>query len=155
MEIFHHKTNKKIWVPLEDENGELLYPELEARLAKLPRYGDAIVMFEPELRGPKGIKSPPRLYSEPRAQHLVKDARERARLPFYITMEACRHGGMTLLGDAGLTEQEIMSLSAHVTAAAARIYVKKTARQRLNAAKKRRKYINGESNDSEGDGDVS
>ena len=42
------------------------------------------------------------------------------------------------LGDAELTEQEIMSLSGHVTPAAARLYVKRTERQRLQAAIKRR-----------------
>lgn len=45
---------------------------------------------------------------------------------------------MTELGDFELTEQEIMSLSGHVTPAAARLYVKRTERQRLQTAKKRR-----------------
>jgi hypothetical protein len=48
---------------------------------------------------------------------------------------------MTLLGDAELTEQQIMSLSGHVTPEAARIYVKKTHKQRSSASLQRRKFI--------------
>lgn len=90
--------------------------------------------------GPKSLdgKRTPRLYSEPYAQHLVQSARAEAKLPSHITIEACRHGGMTELGDFELTEQEIMSLSGHLTPAAARLYVKRTERQRLRAAIKRR-----------------
>ena len=56
-------------------------------------------------------------------------------------MTACRHGGMTELGDAELTEQGVMSLSGHRTPDAARGYVKKTDVQRLAAASKRRAWV--------------
>jgi hypothetical protein len=36
-------------------------------------------------------------------------------------MEACRHGGMTELGDADMTEQNVMALSGHRTPEAARL----------------------------------
>ena len=39
---------------------------------------------------------------------------------------------MTELDDAESTEQEIVSLSGHVTSAAARIYMERTERQRLH-----------------------
>ena len=52
-----------------------------------------------------------------------------------------RHGGMTELGDAELTESQVMSLSAHRTPEAARIYVKQTETQRVAAAKKRRAWV--------------
>lgn len=48
---------------------------------------------------------------------------------------------MTELGDAELTEQEVMSLSTHATPDAARIYVKRNERQELTAATKRRDYV--------------
>ena len=82
-----------------------------------------------------------RLYSEPYSQHLIQTARAAKGIPAHVTLEACRHGGMTELGDAELTEQEIMSLSGHVTPAAARLYVKRTERQRLQAAIKRRDSV--------------
>ncbi len=119
-----------------------LYPEIEAMIARLPRLGVPLIMFLPQ-RGPKGAdgKRTPRLYSEPYAQHIVQQIRKDAELPEHLTLEACRHGGMTELGDAGLTEQEIMSLSGHVTPAAARLYVKRTERRRLTATVKRRNSV--------------
>jgi hypothetical protein len=47
----------------------------------------------------------------------------------------------TVLGDAGLTGLQIMSLSAHETPAAARVYVKRTEVQRMAAARKRRQFV--------------
>ena len=140
--IDHHKTKKKIWQPLEDEQGRL-YPEIEAFLARVPRLGIPIVLLEPE-RGPKSAatgKRTPRLYSLEHARHLVQEARTLAGLPKHVTLAACRHGGMTELGDAGLTEPQIMSLSAHETPAAARVYVKRTEVQRVVAARKRRQFV--------------
>lgn len=148
VQIFHHKTGERVWQPLDhvsidEESGEHtvrpLYPEIEAMIERLPRSGVPLVLFTPQ-RGPKDSsgKRTPRLYSEPYAQHLIQKARLDAKLPQHVTLEACRHGGMTELGDFELTEQEIMSLSGHVTPAAARLYVKRTERQRLQAAVKRR-----------------
>jgi len=152
VQIFHHKTGERVWQPLDHivedpDTGELLvhqlYPELEAMIERLPRLGVPLVMFEPQ-KGKRDAdgRRPGRLYSEPYSQHLVQEARAKAELPSHITLEACRHGGMTECGDAELTEQEIMSLSGHVTPAAARLYVKRTERQRLQAAIKRRASVN-------------
>ncbi|MGJ8493629.1 hypothetical protein ACR4XK_12605, partial [Glaesserella parasuis] len=69
--------------------------------------------------------------------------RRHAQLPAHVTLAACRHGGMTLLGDATLTEAQIMALSGHVTPSAARIYVKRTEVQRRQAALRRRDFIEG------------
>jgi hypothetical protein len=44
-------------------------------------------------------------------QRRVRQARTAAGLPSCITPDACRHGGMTELGDAELTEQGVMSLT--------------------------------------------
>ncbi len=147
--VFHHKTRRRVWKILEvrDRRGRKrrLYPELEALLAALPRLGVPVVMFEPK-RGAKGAdgKRIARLYSEPYAQHLVQEIRAAAGLPVHFTLEACRHGGMTELGDAELTEQEIMTLSTHATPAAARIYVKRSERQEETAAIKRRDFVEGQ-----------
>ena len=148
--VFHHKTGQRVWMPLEAaDDSEVgrpsvrqLYPELQAMLEKLPRLGVPIVTFEPQ-RGAKGKdgKRAHKLYSEPHAQHLVQRIRKQASLPDYFTLEACRHGGMTELGDAELPEQLVMSLSGHLTPAAARLYVKRTDHQRLQAAIRRRDYV--------------
>jgi hypothetical protein len=80
------------------------------------------------------------------AQRRVREARAAAKLGNHVTLDARRHGGMTELGDAELTEQGVMTLSGHKTAQAARLYVKRTQRQRLTAARKRRRWCGRERN---------
>jgi hypothetical protein len=136
--IDHHKTGKKIWQPLEDNAG-CLYPELEDFLSRVPRLGIPIVLLEPK-RAPRT----PRPYSLEHARHLVQRARKLADLPAHVTLAACRHGGMTELGDAGLTEAQVMALSAHETPDAARLYVKRTEVQRATAARARRIWLDAQ-----------
>src|SRR5262249_32474586 len=119
--IFHHKTGEYVWLPLERQRKKL-YSELEAWLARLPRIGVPIVLLKPR----RGKSRQVRPYSESYADHLVQRARKVAGLPNHVTLAACRHGGMTELGDASLTEQAIMALSGHRTPQAARLYVKQT-----------------------------
>ena len=44
--IFHHKTGEVVMQPLQDGEGRLLYPELEAYLGGLKRLGTPIVMTQ-------------------------------------------------------------------------------------------------------------
>lgn len=131
--IFHHKTGQVVLQPLEAE-GRKLYPELDAYLADLPRIGIPIVVT-------KGSRGPSRPYAMVYAQAKVREARESAKLGAHVTLDACRHGGMTELGDAELAEQGVMALSGHKTPQAARLYVKRTERQRITAAMKRRQWV--------------
>jgi hypothetical protein len=62
-------------------------------------------------------------------------------------LDACRHGGMTELGDAELPEQGVMALSGQKTPQAARFYVKRTARQRITGAAQRGNWV--EANETE------
>lgn len=119
--------------PLE-ANGRRLYPELEEFLEDLPRLGVPIVVTA-------GSRGPSRPYALVYAQRRVREARVRARLGVHVTLDACRHGGMTELGDAELAEQGVMALSGHKTPQAARLYMKRTERQRLSAAEKRRTWV--------------
>jgi Recombinase len=131
--IVHHKTGEVVWHPLESGH-ERFYAELEQRLSELDRLAIPIVVS----RGDRGAR---RLYSFSYAKRIAREARRAAGLPEHVTMTACRHGGMTELGDAELTEQGVMSLSGHRSPEAARGYVKKTDAQRLAAARKRRAWV--------------
>jgi hypothetical protein len=51
---------------------------------------------------------------------------------------------MTELGDAELTEQGVMALSAHKSPDAARLYIKRNEGQRKAAARKRRAWVEQE-----------
>jgi hypothetical protein len=139
--ILHHKTGELVWLPLSDEEGPL-FPELTAYLDSLDRLGVPIVLLKP-----KGKES------KPTRPFKMRDARARVRkaardlgLATDLTLAACRHGGLTELGNAELTEQGVMALSGHRSPQAARLYVKRTETQRVTAARKRRAWIESNRN---------
>lgn len=133
VQIRHYKTGEKGWVPLEDGDGQL-YPEIESYLATLPRLGLPIVLTA-------GRRGPARPYSAEYAQRKVREARQLAGLGNHVTLDACRHGGLTELGDAGATEFEGMAASMHKTPQALRLYVKRSEAQRISGARKRRRLV--------------
>jgi IS5 family transposase len=105
------------------------FPELEDYLASLSRLGLAVVLTP-------GARGKPRPYSFSYAKRIAREARRKAGLSKHVALTACRHGGMTELGDAALTEAQTMALSGHKTPDAARLYVKRTDVQRVtNRAK--------------------
>ena len=86
----------------------------------------------------------PKAKDAPAKPFHFREARKRVRKAGGggLTLAACRHGGLTELGDAELTEQGVMALSGHKDARSARLYVKRTEAQRLTAARKRRAWVN-------------
>jgi len=96
---------------------------LTADLDGLQRFGSPIVLMKSK---PLGRRQPgpakPFLYRTVRSRDQRADPR---RLPGDPTLVACRHGRMTKLDDAELTEQGIIALSGYRTADAARGYVKR------------------------------
>jgi hypothetical protein len=128
--VRHPKTGAVVWLPLEDGHGGL-FPELETLLSRLPRLALSVVATP-------GHRGPSRPYSLSYAAHLIANVRRKAWLADHVTLAGCRHGGMTELGDAEITEQGVMALSGHKTPQSSRLYVKKTEQQRLSAARHRR-----------------
>jgi integrase len=84
----------------------------------------------------------------------AREARIAAGLPDYVTFDACRHGGMTELGDVDATEAQIMAVSGHSSPDAARRYIKRTERQQLAAVRKRRAAIAAAKKEKDEKGDV-
>ena len=139
--IQHHKTGELVSLPLSDSEGQL-FPELAAYLDSLERLGVPIVLLKP-----KGEKSKPaRPFKLRDARARVREAATAANLPADLTLASCRHGGLTELGNAELTEQGVMALSGHKTPQAARLYVKRTETQRVTAARRRRAWIESNRN---------
>ena len=132
--IVHKKNGEEVMLPLEDEDGQLFYPELEAYLAELPRLGLPIVLTS-------GERGPSRPYSMVYAQRRVRQARRRAGLGTHVTLDACRHGGLTEAADSGGTEQQLRALSGHKTGQALRVYLKATEVQRTIASRQRRAHV--------------
>jgi hypothetical protein len=134
--IFHHKTGAVILHPLEDTiEGEtvLFYADAEAVLAEVPRRGIPVVLHE--TRG-KVEPRPTKLYAMSSVEHIVQRLRRLAKLPPTFTLDACRHGGMTELEEAELTDGQGRALSAHKSKAYDG-YAKRTEKRALAATWKR------------------
>ncbi len=134
------KTGQETWLPLIDADGSLFYPELEARLSRTPRHGPLVIM-SPRVDKKRRIHMP---YTKSWRSAQARKIRARAKLPDYVTLTAFRHGGLTEMGDAALTDQEMQAHGRHKTRQMLSIYAKRTLRQKRNAARKRRTMVVGE-----------
>ncbi len=130
--IEHHKTGARVPHPLEEmtDSGPLLfYPEAEAVLAKVPRRGIPIVLRQYR----DGTVKP---WNSMRLGKVVRELRAKLGLPETFTLDACRHGGMTELEEAELTDGQGRALSAH-RSKAYEGYAKRTMKRALAATPKR------------------
>ncbi|ODM77765.1 hypothetical protein [Bradyrhizobium elkanii] len=129
--IEHHKTGEMVLHPLEEiADGErvLFYEEAEEVLKHLPRLGIGLVMRP----GAKGARQ---WDIHTMARH-VRALRAELGLPETFTLDACRHGGMTELEEAELTDGQGRALSAHKSKAYEG-YAKRTEKRALAATRKR------------------
>jgi len=134
--IFHHKTGAVVLHPLQDADGTLFYGDAEEVLAKVPRRGIPMILHETRDKTERGRPKPTKLYSESGMAKLVRRLRDEAALPTTFTLDACRHGGMTELEEAELTDGQGRALSAHKSRAYEG-YAKRTMERALAATRKR------------------
>jgi hypothetical protein len=129
--IEHWKTGAMVLHPLEETvSGErvLFYSEAEEILSQVPRLGLGVVMRQRAAAATKwDIMSMGRL---------VRNLRAALGLPETFTLDACRHGGMTELEEAELTDGQGRALSAH-RSKAYEGYAKRTEKRALAATRKR------------------
>jgi hypothetical protein len=99
IKINHHKTDAVVWHPLEEttEDGTKFYADAEAVLARLPCRGVAMI-----LKNRRDGNTEP--YTAMQMSKVVRALRDRLALPSTFTLDACRHGGMTELEAAELTD---------------------------------------------------
>jgi hypothetical protein len=132
--IEHHKTGAVIDHPLEERlpDGSVIkfYEDAEAILTNLIRRGTPMLLRQVE----EGISKP---YSFSGMQKIVQRMRNDIGLPKEFTLDACRHGGMTELEEAELTEGQGRALSAHRTKESYAGYAKRTEARMLSATRKR------------------
>jgi hypothetical protein len=131
--IFHHKTGKLIDIPLYDEDGTVLWPELMERLDSTPRHGTLIVTRD-RLDRRRKVHLP---WKEDYFRHRVAAIRSVAGIAFDVKFMGLRHGGSTESGNADLTDSQIRALSGHNTSAMTALYTKATMQQRRVGARKR------------------
>jgi hypothetical protein len=106
IKIEHHKTGAKVLHPLVDpEDRSPLYPDAEAVLAKVPRRGVPLILKPPWINPKTGkLKRGSEPYTAMQMAKIVRKVCSDASLPKTFTLDACRHGGMTELEEAQLTD---------------------------------------------------
>jgi hypothetical protein len=133
IKIEHHKTGEVVWHPLEEVSAggiTKFYEDAEAVLSHLPRRGVPMILREVR----DGVAKP---CSFGGMQKIVQAMRARLGLPSTFTLDACRHGGMTELEEAELTDGQGRALSAHKSQQAYEGYAKRTMERALSATRKR------------------
>jgi hypothetical protein len=133
IKINHHKTDAVVWHPLEEttEGGTVkFYGDAEAVLAHLPRRGIAMILKQRL----DGTTEP---YTAMQMSKIVRKLRDRIALSSTFTLDACRHGGMTELEQAELTDGQGRALSGHRTQRAYEGYAKRSLERALPATRKR------------------
>ena len=127
--VAHHKTGTVAPHPLEHD-GVKFYADAEEVLSALTRRGTPMILREVS----DGIAKP---FPFSTMQHIVQRMRKKLKLPPYFTLDACRHGGMTELEEAELTDGQGRALSTHKTQQSYEGYAKRTAKRMLSATRKR------------------
>ena len=134
--VLHPKTNEENWVPLFDDAGAPLYPELMIELdaIKRERIGGLMIRRDwgdrrawPTDKGDLGQMS-----------RMVKKIIRAAGLREELTFTSFRHGGFTEAADSDMTDAEIRAQGRHKSAKVLPKYAKRTMKQVASGAKKRR-----------------
>jgi len=138
--VIDEKTRAESWIPLFDDAGVPLYPELMAELdgIKHERIGGLMLCRDWGNRGPWPTWPKP---DQPDFTHMsrkVKEVVRAAGLRDELSFASFRHGGFTETGDAELTDREILAQGRHTTVKVLPKYVKRTTKQIISGTKKRR-----------------
>jgi hypothetical protein len=134
--VVHEKTGEENWVPLFDERGGPLYPELMAELDVIKRERIGGLMLRRDW-GDR-IPWPSRSGDLSHMRHKVKMIIRGAGLRDVLSFTSFRHGGFTEAADADLTDAEIRAQGRHKSAKVLPRYAKRTMKQVAAGAKKRR-----------------
>jgi hypothetical protein len=132
--VAHHKTGTVAPHPLETKlpDGSVVkfYADAEEILAALPRRGVPMILRQVS----EDVAKP---FAFVTMEHKVQRMRVKLGLPSHFTMDACRHGGMTELEEAELTDGQGRALSTHKTQQSYEGYAKRTEKRMLSATMKR------------------
>jgi hypothetical protein len=138
--VVHVKTGEENWIPLFDDSGAPLYPELMTELDVIKRERIGGLM----LRRDWGDRSPWPTWPTPGEADLthmsrkVKEIMRTAGLRDELTFTSFRHGGFTEAADADLSDAQMRAQGRHKSAKVLPTYAKRTMRQVAEGAKKRR-----------------
>jgi hypothetical protein len=138
--VVDEKTKTESWIPLIDDAGAAIYPELMLELdaIKRERIGGLMLCRDWGERGPWPTWPKPDQADFTHVSRKVKEVIRAAGLRDELSFTSFRHGGFTEGGDAELTDREMLAQGRHTTVKVLPKYTKRTTRQVMNGAKKRR-----------------
>jgi hypothetical protein len=138
--VVDKKTKQAGWVPLFDDDGSALYPELMAELdaIKRKRIGGLMLCRDWGACGPWPTWPQADMPDFTHMSRKVKEVIRAAGLRDELSFASFRHGGFTETGDAELTDREIMAQGRKATIKTLPRYVKRTTKQIVSGTKKRR-----------------
>lgn len=138
--VVHPKNGEAIWIPLFDK-GMPLFPELMGRMDAMKRDRVGGLFFVRDWPDP--IAKVPLPWATPAGgldfvKKKTKKVIRAAGLSDELSFRSFRHGGLTELGDAELTDSQIRALSRQKSTKVLPRYVKRTRRQIVAGTVKRR-----------------
>src|SRR5215831_10049188 len=138
--VLHEKTGEENWIPLFDDKGVPLYPELMLELdaIKRDRIGGLMLRRDWGERAPWPTWPMPDDVDLTHMSRKVKAIFRAAGLREELTFTSFRHGGFTEGADADLSDAEIRAQGRHKSAKVLPRYAKRSMRQVEAGAKKRR-----------------
>jgi hypothetical protein len=138
--VVHEKTGEENWIPLFDEKGVPLYPELMAELdaVKRERIGGLMLRRDWGTRAPWPTWPTPEEIDLTHMARKTKEVIRAAGLRDELTFTSFRHGGFTEAADSDLSDAEMRAAGRHKSAKVLPRYAKRTMKQVAEGARKRR-----------------
>jgi hypothetical protein len=139
--VVHPKTGEDAWWPLFDAAGRPLFPELMAELDAIKEGAIAGHVFRRDHKHRRGAAPLPWITARGDLDYLrstVKKVLRAAKLRDELSFSSFRHGGFTEGADADLTDAELRAAGRHRSARQLPTYAKRTRKQLVSVATKRR-----------------
>lgn len=141
VKIVHPKNGEEAWWPLFDERRHSLFPELAAELDALKGRITSGLVFRRDHAHRKSSDLVPWITERKDLRylrHVVKKIIMAAGLRKELSFTSFRHGGFTEGADSDLTDAELRTAGRHRSRQQLPTYAKRTQKQLIVAAKKRR-----------------
>jgi hypothetical protein len=139
--VVHPKNGEEAWWPLFDETGQPLFPELMAELDAIKDKVTSGLAFRRDHEHRKSLDLLPWITDRKDLRYLrrvVKKIIVAAELRTELSFTSFRHGGFTEGADSDLTDAELRAAGRHRSKQQLPTYAKRTQKQLIVAAKKRR-----------------
>jgi hypothetical protein len=139
--VVHPKNGEQAWWPLFDEPGEALFPELMPELDAIKAITLSGLVFRRDHAHRRKRVPMPWMTERGGLDYLratVKEIMRSAGLRDELSFTSFRHGGFTEGADSDLSDAELRAAGRHRSARQLPTYAKRTRKQLISGAQKRR-----------------